>query len=91
MASLNQNYLIFFFQARTTMSTPSIPPVHRRLGVANEWDVEDEGEVSDLLSVEVNSEGKYVVLRQRNYIEKLLATFDPDGVPISPFGAARTL
>ena len=46
--------------------------------ISDEWDVEDEGEVSDLLSIEIHREGKCVVLRQRAYIEKLLATFAPD-------------
>ena len=59
--------------------------------LSDEWDVEDEGEVSDLLSIEIHSEGNCVILRQRAYIEKLLATFAPNGVPISTFGGGRTL
>ena len=59
--------------------------------LSDEWDVEDEGEVSDLLSIEIHTEGKCVILRQRAYIEKLLATFAPDGVPISTFSGGRTL
>ena len=59
--------------------------------LSDEWDVEDEGEVSDLLSIEIHSEGKCVILRQRAYIEKLLATFAPNGAPISDFGGGRTL
>ena len=59
--------------------------------LSDEWDVEDEGEVSDLLSIEIHSEGKCVILRQRAYIEKLLATFAPNGIPISSFGGGRTL
>ena len=59
--------------------------------LSDEWDVEDEGEVEDLLSIEIHAEGKCVVLRQRAYIEKLLASFAPGGIPISPFGGARTL
>ena len=53
--------------------------------------MEDEGEVEDLLSIEIHTEDKCVILRQRAYIEKLLATFAPDGKPISPFGGTRTL
>ena len=59
--------------------------------LSDEWDVEDEGEVSDLLSIEIHAEGKCVILRQRAYIEKLLATFAPNGVPLSTFGGGRTL
>ena len=47
------------------------------------WDVEDEGEVSDLLNIEIAREGRHVVLRQRGYIEKLMQAFCPDGVPPS--------
>ena len=42
------------------------------------WDVDDEGEVHDLLNIEISREGADVVLRQVNYIEKLVATFLPD-------------
>ena len=59
--------------------------------LSDEWDVEDEGEVEDLLSIEIHTEGQCVVLRQRAYIEKLLASFAPNGIPISSFGGARTL
>ena len=59
--------------------------------LSDEWDVEDEGEVEDLLSIEIHSEGKCVILRQRAYIEKLLASFAPDGIPTSLFGGSRTL
>ena len=45
--------------------------------LSDEWDVEDEGEVEDLLSIEIHAEGNCVILRQRAYIEKLLATFAP--------------
>ena len=47
----------------------------------DEWDVEDEGEVSDLLSVEITREEDHVVLRQQGYIEKMMRNFAPDGVP----------
>lgn len=45
------------------------------------WDVEDEGEASDLLSVEITSGEGYVELRQTAYIEKLFNTYAPDGIP----------
>ena len=45
------------------------------------WEIEDEGEASDLLSVELSREGGCVVLRQTSYIERLLDTYAPDGIP----------
>ena len=50
------------------------------------WDVEDEGEVADLLSIEICQENEHVVLRQVNYIKKMMRTYAPDGKPVSPFG-----
>ena len=49
--------------------------------LAKRWDVEDEGEVSDLLNVEITQEPNCVTLRQVSYIEKLANTWLPDGVP----------
>ena len=46
------------------------------------WEIEDEGEAADLLSVELTRSDGYVTLRQTAYIERLLATYAPDGVPI---------
>ena len=47
--------------------------------------MEDEGEVSDLLNIEISrTAGGYVILRQRSYIDKLVAAHAPDGkVPTS--------
>ena len=45
------------------------------------WNVEDEGEISDRLNVEISSEDGAVVLRQSGYIERLLEIHAPDGVP----------
>ena len=46
------------------------------------WDVEDEGDVSDLLGVEISStKDGHVELKQTAYIEKLCSTWFPDGVP----------
>jgi hypothetical protein len=50
------------------------------------WEVEDEGEVSDLLSVEISKEDDHVVLRQRAYIAKLMDTYAPEGVSVSRHG-----
>ena len=48
-----------------------------------QWDVEDEGPVSDLLNVEISREENSVVLRQTGYIDKLVGIHAPDGVPAS--------
>ena len=46
------------------------------------WDVEDEGEVSDLLNVEISrSSDGYVTLRQTAYIDKLVTQHAPSGIP----------
>lgn len=45
------------------------------------WDVDDEGEVNDLLNVEINREGGSVILRQTGYIRKMMASFAPADHP----------
>lgn len=45
------------------------------------WNVEDEGELTDLLGIEFTREDGVIELRQTKYIEKLAAEFFPDGVP----------
>ena len=45
------------------------------------WNVEDEGELTDLLGIEFTREEGSIELRQTKYIEKLAAEFFPDGVP----------
>jgi hypothetical protein len=56
------------------------------------WDVEDEGEVADLLSVEISQQDDgHVLLQQSNYIAKMMRTYAPDGVPSSPFGSSYLL
>ena len=47
------------------------------------WQVEDEGEIHDLLNVEITRDGDDVILKQSQYIEKMVDTFCPDGVPTS--------
>eukprot|EP00966_Prymnesium_polylepis_P054459 1258828-Prymnesium_polylepis.1 len=59
--------------------------------LAARWDVEDEGEVADLLSVEISQEDEHVVLRQVNYIKKMMRTYAPEGVPVSSFSEGATL
>ena len=56
------------------------------------WDVEDEGEVSDLLSVEITpEENGDVTLRQTSFISKMMSTFAPEGKPSSTFGGNYNL
>lgn len=43
------------------------------------WEVEDEGDVADLLNVEITREGSRIWLRQSSYIKKLAATYFPEG------------
>ena len=45
------------------------------------WSVEDEGEVSDLLGVEIASEGNVVSLKQTAYIEKMAKNQFGDDIP----------
>ena len=44
------------------------------------WDVEDEGEVSDLLSIEITAKDSHVSLTQKTYIEKLMVAYGPTSV-----------
>ena len=46
-----------------------------------DWEVEDEGPVSDLLGIEITREGNQIVMRQTAYIDKLVETYSSDGVP----------
>ena len=57
--------------------------------LASRWKVDDEGPVSDLLGVEISSEDGIVELKQTAYIEKMTATWYPDGVP-STFQSNQT-
>ena len=45
------------------------------------FEVEDEGELSDLLGIDFFVNNGVVSLTQTNYIDKLVATYAPDGVP----------
>ena len=45
------------------------------------WAVEDEGDVSDLLGIDISVENKHVCLRQSNYIDRLASEFFANGVP----------
>ena len=64
---------------------------HFTTDLSSKWDVEDEGPVEDLLNVEISREDEHVVLRQTAYIDKLMRTYYPDGVSVSPFGAGYPL
>ena len=45
------------------------------------WAVEDEGDVSDLLGIDISLKDGHVCLCQSNYITRLASEFFPDGVP----------
>ena len=45
------------------------------------WAVEDEGDVIDLLGIDISVEDQHVCLRQQTYIEKLATEFFEEGVP----------
>ena len=51
--------------------------------LAAKWDVEDEGEISDLLGVEITREGSCVTLRQTAYIDRLVSEHLPSGVAVA--------
>jgi len=55
--------------------------------ITRDWDVEDEGEMVDLLGIEIrhNPNGS-ITLHMKKYVEKLLAEFLPGG---APKGSAR--
>ena len=59
--------------------------------LAAAWDVEDEGEVDDLLSIEISSKDGHVSLTQTGYIEKLMKTYGPaSGLPPSSHRQSAT-
>ena len=45
------------------------------------WEVEDEGEVTDLLNSEISRQGASITLRQTAYIDKLTKEWFPHGPP----------
>ena len=47
------------------------------------WAVEDEGDVSDLLGIDISVENNNVCLRQSSYIERLACEFFANGIPPS--------
>ena len=49
------------------------------------WEVEDEGELTDLLNVEFEFGESSVTLKQTSYITRLVETFLPDGPPLGQF------
>eukprot|EP00965_Chrysotila_dentata_P083709 2762207-Pleurochrysis_carterae.AAC.1 len=51
--------------------------------LVDRWRVEDEGEVSDLLNVNITVEGDDVILRQSSYVQQLLSAHAPQGIPAS--------
>lgn len=49
--------------------------------LTSDWDVDDEGDVSDLLSIEISRERGCVFLRQQAYIRRLVDTYLPPDSP----------
>ena len=49
--------------------------------LTSSWQVDDEGEVQDLLGVEIARNKDSVVLKQTAYIQKMVENHFPDGVP----------
>ena len=49
--------------------------------LAQRWEVEDEGEVTDLLNIEISRQGASITLRQTAYIDKLTKVWFPHGRP----------
>ena len=45
------------------------------------WEVEDEGEVTDLLNIEISRQGASITLRQTAYIDKLTRERFPHAPP----------
>ena len=45
------------------------------------WQVDDEGDVSDLLGIEISASSGHVQLKQTQYIEKMASEWFKDGVP----------
>ena len=54
---------------------------HFITALESRWNVEDEGELTDLLGIEFSRVPGAIELRQTTYIEKLATEFFPDGVP----------
>ena len=54
---------------------------HFVTALESRWNVEDEGELTDLLGIEFSRVPGAIELRQTSYIEKLASEFFPDGVP----------
>ncbi len=57
------------------------------------WEVEDEGEVTDLLNIEISRQGASVTLRQTGYIKLSTKEWFPHGppanVPLNPVPQTR--
>ena len=49
--------------------------------LSSNWSVDDEGEVADLLNIEIIRGERHVLLRQSAYIQKMVDKWLPDGPP----------
>ena len=54
---------------------------HFKKALMQRFNVEDEGDLTDLLGIEFTRHESAVEIRQTAYIEKLAKEFFPDGVP----------
>ena len=54
---------------------------HFEKALMQRFNVEDEGDLTDLLGIEFTRHESAVEIRQTAYIEKLAKEFFPDGVP----------
>ena len=45
------------------------------------WEVEDEGDISDLLGVQIDRGKDQVTMTQTAYIDRMMSTWCPDGIP----------
>ena len=70
------------FNADGSVSSPSSYLFKFMAALHKDWDVEDEGEMVDLLGMEVqvNADGS-IKLHQTKFIDKMKSTSFPDGVP----------
>ena len=73
-------YVDDLFVLHSTDKPGSLYPTFIK-SLQKDFSVEDEGEISDLLSIQIERQSDGVFLHQRPYIERMVATYFPDGPP----------
>ena len=63
----------------TTISTPCT--ITFITSLQKSWEVEDEGDISDLLGVQIDRGKDRVTMTQTAYIDRMMSTWCPDGHP----------